>query len=1067
MKPQPLYQVPASMIQHQFWLIDQLHPGNTAYSIASAFDIQGPLDAKKLKACIGSIAARHEILRTTFSQYIGQVFQNINPTTDFELPVFDIGLTSKEAFDSTMQDEIQRPFDLERGPLIRALLYKKCETDHTLLIVQHHIVTDLRSKELFAQDLATCYNGPARMPAEQMTCSIPQYKEYAEWQLDWLKSSAAEKMALYWQQELKSHSGMLNLPIDLPRPSVQTLKGSCRQFHFESNLAAKLREFSSKSSTDIFLILLAAYAALLFKYSKQNDIVIGVPLTNRRQNTHKESLGCFVNILPISLELSADLPFTELLKQVRMKMLMAHRNQELPFTKILEVVQPQRFPGTNPLFQVGFTVEPSMPLALDNLKIRPRHIHNRGAQLDLFLTFQNITTDIRGHFEFNSDLFFSPTIEGMCRNYQNLLQSLTQTPEAAIGQIGMLSPNETRRIIFDFNDTAAPVPQHARLHTLFEDQAAKTPQAVSVTHAETSLSYANLNLKANQLSHFLKGIGIARGDCVGIHLHRSPDMLVAILGVLKAGAVYVPLDPAFPKQRLEYILQDTRAPVLITHSDLSGDLDTPGIRSIIIDRDNASIACHSEDNPKIDLRPEDLAYILHTSGSTGKPKGVQVPHIAVVNFLLSMQKEPGITAEDTLLAVTTLSFDISVLELFLPLTVGARIVLADQHTTSDGQALLHLIRSCGATIMQATPATWHLLFAAGLNRPLPLKILCGGENLPPGLARQLCSVSTSVWNLYGPTETTIWSTCAKIEPDAPITAGRPIANTQIYIVDANLQLVPPGIPGELLIGGLGVSRGYLNRPELNAEKFIADPFREGDRQRLYRTGDIARMHHDGTLQIFGRMDHQIKLRGFRIELGEIEAQLSKHPAVEQVALRLYEKSPQNKRLVAYFTAKPDQHIDINELRGFLKKQLPDYMLPSVFNQLDRMPLTDNGKIDRKSLPQPILQTGEAEACIVLPRTEMEKVLHRLWQSLLEVEMIGIHDNFFEIGGNSLLAVEASILIANHLKKKIPVADLFQYTTIATLAEHLTQQSHTIPTGAIDRAKMQRQALIRKRRKIQP
>lgn len=1058
----------ASALQHQFWLINELHPGNCAYNIASLFNIKGPLDVPALEQSILSVIARHDIFRTTFQKDIGRLAQYINIEPAFKLPQTDIEAPANgnpaPEFERLIIEQTTRPFDLEKGPLLRACLIRHDETHHTLLIVMHHIITDLRSKELLSNEIAAAYNQLASNIPHDLTDQVIQYRDYANWQKSWLDSPEAKKMAAFWAGDLKNHSGILNLATDRSRPTAATLKGSHIPFEAPPHLYKAIKALSKQTGMDTFIILLAAYLALLFRTTYQKDIIIGVPLTNRRQNNHKNTMGCFVNILPLGFLLSSDMPFSELIKQVRHKMLLAHRNQEIPFTNILDAVQPKRNPGTNALFQVGFTVEPSMKLNLHNLEITPRKIHNKGAQLDIFLSFLDITETIQGYFEYNSEIFDEATIRHFCDHYQNLLEIAATAPDTPVGAIDFLSSAERTHLVTQLNDTAVDYPTDACLHHLFEQQVMKTPDALAAVFGQTKLTYDELNKRANQLAHYLKDFGVGPNTFVGIFINRSLEMLIAVYAVLKTGAAYVPLDPAFPKQRLAYILEDTKAPAMITHSDNADELKLPSVQSICIDRDIEKIGAYPDHNPEHNSTPDHLAYVLHTSGSTGKPKGVQVPHGAVINFLVSMQKEPGIKATDKLLAVTTLSFDISVLELFLPLTVGAGIVIADQDTTVNGQALLSLIRSSGSTIMQATPATWHLLFAAGLKTPLPLKVLCGGENLPPGLANQLCAISDSVWNLYGPTETTIWSTCARINPDATVTAGRPIANTQLYIVDENLQLTPHGVPGELLIGGDGVSHGYLNRPNLTQEKFIPDTFSGNANQRVYRTGDLARYNKDGELLIIGRMDYQVKFRGFRIELGEIEAVMSKHPAIKQAAVILHNLSETDKRIVAYFTLKADQTATTNELREFLSSDLPDYMLPATYQLIDTMPLTDNGKINRKTLPEPVFEGRTIGLEYAPPDTETEKQLCRLWQEILHFDKIGINDNFFEIGGSSLLAVECTSRIESRLNTKLSVTHFFQYPTIAALAGHLDRGETKISEQTITRAQRQRQALARRKRR---
>jgi amino acid adenylation domain-containing protein len=1062
---------PASIIQEQFWLINRLQPDNTAYNIPSLFRLKGSLNSDFIKQSVSEITRRHEIFRTTFASENGQLQQIITdePRCAFS-SILLTDLTSEqteEKLQSLIRREVETPFDLERGPLLRVTLYRISDDEHYLLIMMHHIITDLRSKELFSAELSFLYNALTQGKPSVLPPPEQHYKNFALWQKNWLKSKQSEAMLAYWQEHLRNHSGYLNLPTDRPRQPVQILSGEAIPFHLPRFFTESLKKFSRRNSVNIFLTLLTAYLILLFRYTSQKDIVIGVPLTNRRHDPHKDILGCFVNILPLSFTISHDLTFEDVLRQVRLEMLAAHRNQEAPYELIVKSLRPKRDPSYNPLFQAGFTFEPPMELELEGVEITAQKIHNHGTQLDLFLTLWEKEEEVHGFIEYNKELFDESTLTRLAGHYETLLQSILTKPNDLISSLPFLPKSEENKILVEWNNTYRELPKKTYLHTLFEEQVLINPDAVALVFAGSHLTYQELNIRANQLAHHLLTLGVKPGTLVGVFMNRSLEMVVALLGILKAGGAYVPLDPNFPHDRLAYMLEDTGTSILLTQEHLSSNITHSNITKIHLDTQWDEIGTRSILNPAVPLAAEDLAYVIYTSGSTGKPKGVQIPHKAVVNFLLSMRRQPGITEKDALLAVTTLSFDISVLEIFLPLSVGAKTIIASRENATNGQQLLELLKKSATTIMQATPATWYLLLAAGWQGSNEFKVLCGGEALPQDLAQQLVKRSKNVWNLYGPTETTIWSTCCRLQENSPeILIGRPIDNTRIYIVNQQNQLNPLGIAGELLIGGAGVSRGYINQPALTKEKFIPDHFGSTPDSLLYKTGDLASFMPDGNIKILGRLDNQVKLRGFRIELGEIESTLKTHPDVDQAVALIREETPGDKKLVAYITLQTGRHFSEIELRRHLKKKLPDYMLPSIIVKMDSMPLTHNGKIDRKSLPHPEMKRPELAQEFILPQSEIEKIVSHLWSKTLKIDTIGIDDNFFDLGGDSLLSVQLVMLLEKEMQTEIPVVKFFQYPTIRSFAEYLEkkrspQQPSQNKLGT--RAILQRKVLARKQR----
>ncbi len=704
----------------------------------------------------------------------------------------------------------------------------------------------------------------------------------------------------------------------------------------------------------------------------------------------------------------------------------------------MEVLQPERHLSHHPLFQVMFVFQnaPMPILELPGLTLSSLEIDRGTSQFDLKLSMTDQGSGLTGWLEYNTDLFGAATISRMSGHFQTLLEGIVANPEQKISALPLLTTAERQQLLVGWNEPHSYF-EDICIHQLFEAQVKQTPEAVAVAFENQQLTYQELNHRANQLAHYLQAIGVKPETLVGICLERSVELVVGVLGILKAGGAYVPLDEAYPQERLEFMLEDAQVPVLLTQQQLLEKLPRQTGHVICLDLDLEEISWESEENPASRSTAENLAYVIYTSGSTGRPKGVQISHRAMLNFLTAMGQQLDITERDVLLAITTLSFDIAGLELFLPLSVGARTVLVSREASSDGSQLLEQLSGANPTLMQATPATWQLLLEAGWQGSNHLKILCGGEALPSQLAKQLQERGAALWNLYGPTEATIWSAIYKVDSnDESPAIGRPIANTEIYILDRHLQPVPVGVPGELHIGGAGLARGYLNRLELTAEKFIPHPFSDDPCARLYKTGDLARYRPDGNIEFLGRLDYQVKIRGFRIELGEIETVLGQHPAVCQALVVAREDQPGDKRLVAYLVPNQPSPPSVRELRDFLQEKLPTYMVPAAFVILDALPLTPNGKVDRRTLPPPDTARPELGEAWVPPRTPTEESLVAIWAEVLGLEQVSIHDNFFELGGHSLLATQVISRVRDVLQLDLPVRTLFEMPTIAGLAERI-------------------------------
>jgi amino acid adenylation domain-containing protein len=1048
---------PLSFAQQRLWFLDQLEPDSSVYNISFAFRLIGALKVSALEKSTDEIKKRHESLRTTFAAVDGQPNQVIEESTHFKLPLVDLSRLQKSDKESEIHrlctEEAHRPFDLFQGPLLRMVLVKVDQEDHVLLLTIHHIISDGWSMGVFFRELSILYEAfslgkPSALP------ELPiQYADYAIWQRQWLQGEVLESQLNYWKKQLDGALSTLELPADRPRPPLQTYKGDRHAFLLPKSLTVELKTLSAKENATLFMTLMAAFQTLLYRYTGQKDISVGSPTANRNRTEIEGLIGFFVNTLVIRVDLSGDPSFRKLLNRVRETALGALTHQDFPFEKLVEELQPDRDLSRSPLFQVMFGLQnvPMNPLQLSGLKVNPLEQKNDTAKFDLTLFLWEVENGIKGSMEYSTELFDGTRISLMAGHYQTILEGIITDPDTPISQLPLLTQQEQHQLLLDWNNTQIDYPKDQCIQELFEDQAEQNTDSIAVVFEQKSVTYRELNRRSNQLAHYLQRLGVGPDVLVGICVKRSIEMVVALLGVLKAGGAYVPLDPLFPTERLALVLEDAQVAVLLTQKDLISILPETHGTVICLDKDWESVVSQkSEGNPISEVNAEHLAYVIYTSGSTGKPKGVQISHRALVNFLFSMMKEPGLNRQDVLLAVTTLSFDIAMLELLLPLIVGARVVIVSSEEASDGNRLLNRLTDCGATVMQATPATWQLLLAAGWQGDDRLKILCGGEALPRDLATQLLQRSHSLWNMYGPTETTIWSTVNKLDDkEGPVLIGFPIANTQIYILDQHLQPVPVGIRGELHIGGDGLARGYLNRPELSAERFIANPFDDRPGARLYKTGDLAKYLPDGNIEVLGRLDFQVKVRGFRIELGDIETTLGQHPAVQQSVVIVREDIPGDKQLVAYIVSNDHQTIAVNTLRSFLHKKLPSYMVPSLFEMIDALPLTPNGKIDRRALPAPDRNRRETSEALIAPRDALELQLTKTWEKALGVQPIGVSDNFFELGGHSLLAVRLVTQIEKMLGKNLPLAILFQAPTVEQFAIILREQGWSAPLSSLD------------------
>jgi amino acid adenylation domain-containing protein/thioester reductase-like protein len=1075
-RPEPL-----AYGQQAMWFLHQLLPGDISFNVAGAVKIRGSLDVLALERAVRQLVSRHPALRTTFTTANLQPVQIVHPLPALALEQINALYWSEERLQEFLEQAAYRPFDLETGPLMRLVLCQRPAGEHILLLSINHLVTDFWSMSLLVAELYQLYRAEASgLPAGLPPLEL-HYTDFVHWQQALLDGPESQRLRDYWLVKLAGELPLLDLPTDRPRPAHQTFHGDSASLRMNGRLAGRLKTISQARGATLYMTLLAAFQALLHRYSGQEDILVGSVLAGRDRPELANLVGYFINPVAMRADLSGDPSFNDLLNQVRQTVLEAYEHQAYPLTLLAEALHFERAPGRPPIFETMFIMQKAQVMeeqglsafalgmsgarmALDDLELESLALGGLPAQFDLTLMMAELDGGLAAALHYNTALFERATMDRMLGHLEALLTAVADQPDRPLSTVPLLAAAEKQQLLQEWNATIADYPAQAGLHDLVLAQAGRTPQATAVVDDETSLTYQELVDRSGQLARYLRQAGVGPETLVGVGLDRSTDMLVALLGVLQAGGAYVPLDPAFPPARLSLVLADARPAFLLTQASLvdeglwdaamddaaassaNGSEPLP-TRLLCLDRDWEQIGQATGSKQPAVVNPHNLAYVIYTSGSTGRPKGVQITHRAAVNFLTTMAEEPGLTAGDTLLAVTTLSFDIALLELFLPLTVGASVVLASRETAADGLALQQLIICSGATVMQATPATWWLLLESGWSGRAGLKILCGGEALPRDLAGQLMAACHELWNMYGPTETTVWSTTGRVADEpGPVPIGRPIANTQIYILDRALQPVPVGVVGDLYISGDGLARGYLGQPALTADRFLPDPFADQPGRLMYRTGDLARYRPDGQITFLGRGDHQVKVRGFRIELGDIEAALAGHPAVSQNVVVARDDGPAGKRLVAYLVwresgdGSPASPPAAGELQAFLRERLPDYMVPALFVPLDSLPLTPNNKIDRRALPAPAdlgLDVVTATTEYVAPRSELEQQLADMCADILAVSRVGVHDNFFELGGNSLLATRLIFQVRETFQVPLPLRYLFAQPTVAGLAQALT------------------------------
>ncbi len=1057
------HMLPLSFSQRRLWFLDRLNEGSPQYNLHTALRLRGDLDKESLEKSLNEIMDRHKILKMSFREENGQPVQVLNQEIKLRLPLVDLREIPEAERERIAAEhageEAAKVFELDKAPLIRAKLLCLDNDEHVLVMVVHHIIFDGWSFGIFLKEMVNYYELFRTGKGQSLSEPEVQYSDFAYWQTKNQNNGLLENQLKYWKNKLSADIPALNLPVDRQRPAVQTYNGAKFIGSIPPVLARKLKKLAGKENSTLFMVLLAAFNVLLHRYTGQEDIVVGSPVANRNRKDIEDVIGFFTNNLILRSNFTGKTSFLELLQKVKTTTMEAYSNQDVPFEKIVEGLHVKRDMSRNPLFQVLFGLQ-NTHVSLEGFSEISASIidtDNGFARFDLALDIREVGEGLAADFEYNTDLFYADTIKRMAGHYRQLLESIAQNPEKEVGRLEILTIDEVNTIVKKWNSTEVSYGDIPSWTRLFEEQVKRNPKALAVIDKEQSLTYGELNSCANKLAHYLASKGVGPETVVGVYLDRTAKMLITLLGIHKAGGAYLPLDPIFPKERLKYMQEDAKIEFVLSESGLEGTLPQNASQVICLDREWETISHFSEENPETKNNGENLAYLIYTSGSTGNPKGVQIEQHALVNFLLSMAEKTGLKESDTLLAVTTLSFDIAGLELFMPLTSGAGIVLAGRDEVIDGRKLMVLLHKHSISIMQATPATWRLMIEDGWKGTKGLKVLCGGEALPGELAKQLLKRCDMLLNVYGPTETTIWSTIAKLEHETDIiTVGKPIANTQIYVLDESMNPVPIGIPGELYIGGDGLARGYLNQPRLTEEKFVENPFSEETGARLYKTGDTVKFRSDGNLEFLGRNDHQVKIRGFRIELGEIENKLNLTEGVRQSIVIAKETAPGEKTLVAYIIPKDEKSVIASEdLRSSIREKLPDYMVPAAFVMMDSFPMTPNGKIDRKSLPMPESILPQLKTDYIAPESEIEKGIVSVWQEVLKIDRIGINDNFFDLGGNSLLLAQVRNKISRLIGKDITIMDLFRYPTINRLSGFLEGKQDLNRKDEIDKKSVEK------------
>jgi amino acid adenylation domain-containing protein len=1055
--------LPLSFSQERVWFIQQLYPSNLAYHFQSLLYFAGCLDVDALERSLGEIVRRHEIYRTTFPEIDGNPIQDIHPPVSVSLPVLNLQETPDHEREAALQkritEETRKPFDLNTLPLVRWTLVQLKVDEFVLIHVEHHLVHDGWSFNVFRRELLEIYKAFSVGEASPLPEPTLQFADFALWQRRWMAGEPAKRQLAYWQRQLRDSPSALALATDHARPPVPSFRGAAPRYAIPRALGDSLRALSRERGATLFMTMFAVFVALLYRYTQQEDILVATAVGNRRWKESEGLIGMVVNNAVLRTHLADNPKFTDLLDQVKNVALEAYANEDIPFDHVVRALNLKRDDSRNPIFQIMFSfhdaplIEPSLPEV--NFKCI-EVISNQSAKFDLNVIViprrEQDPATFTLIWEYSSDLFEPDTIDRMAGHYFRLLEEIIADPSKRISDYAMVEERETQELLQSFNCTRRDYPHSKCVHELFETQVENAPDAIAVVFEDQQLTYRELNGRANQLAHYLRQRGVQPDTIVALCMERSIEMVAGILGVLKAGGAYLPIDPDSPAERRHFLLNDAQADLVLTQDELRLSFAGRTDEIVCLDSEGDKLSDQSHENLQHQVRGHHAAYVIYTSGSTGTPKGVVNVHSGLLNRLQWMQDAYRLTDVDRVLQKTPFTFDVSVWELLWPLISGARLVVARPGGHRDGAYLVQLIQSQRITTVHFVPSMLEVfLRESEVDRCTTLRqVVCSGEALSYELQQRFFDRSSAaLHNLYGPTEASIEVTAWECSRDSHLSVvpiGRPIANTQIYILDPHLNPVPIGVAGELHIGGIGLARGYLNRRELTAEKFVANPFSDQPGARLYRTGDLARYLPDGNIEFLGRIDNQVKIRGFRIELGEIECVLAQHPAIQQAVLLAREDAPDDTRLVAYMVATAGSNPSASDLRSFLQNKLPDYMVPSAFVFLDSLPLSPSGKLDRKALPAPDHSRSELEDAFVAPRNPVEAILANIWAEVLNVEKVGIRDNFFNLGGHSLLATQVISRTRNAFSIEVPLHQMFDAPTIAEMATIITEKTKSTGSG---------------------
>lgn len=1038
--------IPLSFSQQRLWFLEQLEPGLPFYNLPLATRMTGTLIVSRLCDSLNEIIRRHEILRTTFSAVEGHPRQVITPDVRLEIPVFDLSslpeAEQKIEVARLASIEANRPFNLTRDIPIRCALLRLHDADHVLLVTMHHIASDGWSMGIFWNELSTLYVAFCSGRTSPLVPLQMQYADFAVWQREWLSGTESDRLLAYWKKKLMSAPPLLQMPTDRTRPRVQAFEGAAYTVPLPQLLTEDLKVLCRRTGATLYMALLAVFNVLLFRYSGQADLVVGSPVANRTRVEWEKLIGFFVNTLVIRTDVSDDPTFEELIVRIRETGLEAFAHQDLPFEKLVEELQPERNLAYNPIFQVMFVLQNFQSATQMGKQQNAPQFSVGTSKFDLTFSAAEMADGLTIGFEYDSKLFEQQTIVAMSEVSRAIIENVVRQPATRISGIPLLSPEDQHRIITESAGLSG-WPVHASLiHHLCEVPAKETPDAPAVVFGSLCLSYRVLNERANQLGRALRDKGICPEVYVGVFLDRSPEVLIALLGILKAGGVYVPLDPAYPRERLEFMIEDSSISVLLTQEKLVTELSGFSGETLCIDRDWHFISGYQNHNLGTAISSDNLAYVIYTSGSTGRPKGSAVEHRGVCNLAEAEVHAFGLSASDRVLQFASLSFDASLFEILMTLRAGATLCMAERDKILPGPPLVQLLRQQEVNVLVIPPSA--LAVFPGVTLPDLHVIIAVGEACPLEMVKHW-NIGRRFFNAYGPTEASICSIIAQCTNDQinpPI--GRAIPNTKAYLLDEYMNPVPPGASGEIYLAGTGVSRGYHRQPGLTAERYLPDPYSQTSGTRCYKTGDRARLLSNGELQYLGRVDQQVKIRGYRIELGEVETALAHHSAIRQAAVAVQSSRSGEMRIVAYYVAENSTGLSASELRHFLRRTLPDFMVPSTFIPLEALPMNAHGKLDRKALPAIFdLPQLSSEAAPAVPRNATEEQLVRIWRELLELEP-GIHDNFFELGGHSLLATRAVSRINTAFQVNLPLRDMFEFPTITELAQLVEKAQATEP-----------------------